>query len=74
MLEIVVNSIPLSRKDFNDCLVDRVAFDIAFASAVLCRDKEALLELLRQNAQEIIDRVRNTPEETSDLPNEGGDS
>lgn len=74
MFTFFVNDVELSRSDFADTLTDRVAFDIAFASAVRCSDKDALLDLLRHNAQEIIDRVRTTPDEAADLSTVGEDA
>jgi len=48
----------LSRGDFNDSLIDEVAFSIAFASGLGCRDKEAALEALREEAKDIIEIVK----------------
>lgn len=58
MYYVSFQGIDLGSKDFNQTLVDQVAFDIAFTSATVCRDKDAVLALLRHTAQEIIDRVR----------------
>lgn len=74
MFRISINGVVIERSDFNESLVDRVAFDIALTCVFLYRDKEALMEQLRYNAQEIIDRVRTTPDEAANLSAVGEDA
>jgi hypothetical protein len=47
-----------NREDFGRTLRDWVAFSIAFASGVACRDKQAALDLLRHEADSILAALR----------------
>lgn len=52
------NDIELSRDDFDNSLRDWVAFTIAFLANTQCSDKEVALDLLRYDADSIINKVR----------------
>ena len=62
------NNIDLSREDFPDTLQGWVAFSIVFASGVQCADKNAALEYLFEEADEIIQRIQE--DSNSSLPDE----
>ena len=55
MFSFTFNGIELNRGDFDESLRDYIAYSIAFCCAADCRDKEAALELLRHEADNIIE-------------------
>jgi len=60
-MEFEVQGHWLSRADFMDGKVDEIAFTFAFMMNVSCQDKEALLELLRETAKEVME-IATRPE------------
>ena len=56
-IEMDVNGIWLRREDFDGSLLDEVAFTIAFACGVKCRDKAAMQEMVRGFAADIVDTI-----------------
>jgi hypothetical protein len=58
MFSIRFGGVELTRADFDKSFRDYVAFSIAFAANTGCRDKEAALELLRYEADSLIEKSR----------------
>ena len=59
MMQFNFNGVPIYRSDFTNDLKGYVAFSIAFANVVKCRDREAALELLNHEAEKIIEQVKS---------------
>jgi len=58
MLSFDYHGVQLSSSDFSRDLRGWVAFSIAFAFNTRCHDKDAALELLMHEADNIIDQVK----------------
>ena len=60
------NGIDIEARDFPGTLQGYIAFCIAFAANTHCCDKEAAVELLMHEAENIIERVKiGKPPETA---------
>lgn len=66
------NGVGLRREDFGDGLQAWIAFKLAHLCATHCRDREAALELLYEEAGEIMSLVNNRPSTYAGPPGRPG--
>ena len=64
MFNILVSNLAVELKpeDFEETLRGEIALDIAFVWGLTAKDKKAAMEALYHTADEIIGKVKTTPE------------